>query len=312
MQKGQVQAELSARLRALRVDIYEKLTGRGSAARDTSFPLVSGDTFRAVADIVLESEFDIRAFGRSFSECKSSEPVIFLPLHLLSNLVDSIDSTDVAQGIFILHNGDELDESAVLRLSQQAGSVFSVNWIGSKAIATPIPIGVENRHWNINGRHELMSGLNPALLPRLTRKDREVAVLGAFSSSTNPAMREGVLNAFAGVPGSRLLTKRVQPRTYWSLLARSLFVISPPGNGPDCHRTWEAMYSGAIPIVLEDAWPFKNEPFPALTVQNWVQARKIIDEGGRDLYERIWCEADVERLYFPHYIQLLMSHRHGK
>lgn len=30
------------------------------------------------------------------------------------------------------------------------------------------------------------------------------------------------------------------------------FVISPPGNGIDCHRTWEALYVGSIPIVIKN------------------------------------------------------------
>ena len=307
MQKGQVQAELFARLRAARLGIYEKLTGRGSGVRDASFPLVSGDTFRAMSDIVLESPYDALSLKETLEKCGSNEPMIFLPLHLLNDLVESIESTSVAKAIFILHNGDVLDESAVIRLSQRAGRVFSVNWLGSSDIAIPIPIGVENRHWNINGRPELISGLNPARLPNLIGKDREITVLGAFSSSTNSAMRTGVLETFGGSPGALLLTKRVEPRRYWSLLAQSLFVISPPGNGPDCHRTWEAMYSGAIPIVLEGSWPFRDEPLPALTVSNWEHARKLIDEGKDDLYEQIWSEADVERLYFPYYLQLLKS-----
>ena len=37
---------------------------------------------------------------------------------------------------------------------------------------------------------------------------------------------------------------------YRQLLLRSKYVLSPPGNGPDCHRTWESIYLGAIPIVL--------------------------------------------------------------
>ena len=30
----------------------------------------------------------------------------------------------------------------------------------------------------------------------------------------------------------------------------SYFVLSPPGNGIDCHRTWEAVLMGAVPVVL--------------------------------------------------------------
>ena len=32
------------------------------------------------------------------------------------------------------------------------------------------------------------------------------------------------------------------------------FVLSPPGHGLDCHRTWEAILLGAIPIVVDCAY----------------------------------------------------------
>jgi hypothetical protein len=32
-------------------------------------------------------------------------------------------------------------------------------------------------------------------------------------------------------------------------MAQWRFCVSPPGNGIDCHRTWEALYLGVIPVV---------------------------------------------------------------
>ena len=32
-------------------------------------------------------------------------------------------------------------------------------------------------------------------------------------------------------------------------MVRHRSVISPMGNGLDCHRTWEALYLGVIPLV---------------------------------------------------------------
>ena len=61
------------------------------------------------------------------------------------------------------------------------------------------------------------------------------------------------------------------PLNYRKLVLSSRFVISPPGNGPDCHRTWEAMYLGAIPIVLRKSWPFAHLELPVLIVDTWDQ-----------------------------------------
>jgi hypothetical protein len=45
---------------------------------------------------------------------------------------------------------------------------------------------------------------------------------------------------------------------YIQRMAGHKFVLSPIGNGIDCHRTWEALYVGCIPIVIKnyiyDVW----------------------------------------------------------
>jgi hypothetical protein len=38
-------------------------------------------------------------------------------------------------------------------------------------------------------------------------------------------------------------------REYLSDLAQCQWCLSPPGNGPDCHRTWESLYVGTVPLV---------------------------------------------------------------
>jgi hypothetical protein len=37
---------------------------------------------------------------------------------------------------------------------------------------------------------------------------------------------------------------------YLNNLKRHKFVVSPPGNGIDCHRNWEALYLGCIPVII--------------------------------------------------------------
>jgi hypothetical protein len=57
---------------------------------------------------------------------------------------------------------------------------------------------------------------------------------------------------------------------YLSDLRNSIFCVSPPGNGTDAHRTWEALYMGCIPLVssykpLNDV--YKN--LPVIIVDDW-------------------------------------------
>ena len=55
----------------------------------------------------------------------------------------------------------------------------------------------------------------------------------------------------------------------WKNMTEYAFVLSPFGNGMDCHRTWEALLCGCIPIVRS---PIFNEMFddlPVLIVDKW-------------------------------------------
>ena len=47
------------------------------------------------------------------------------------------------------------------------------------------------------------------------------------------------------------------------------FVLSPPGTGIDCHRTWEAISVGCIPIVISSNLNELYEDLPILIVKSW-------------------------------------------
>jgi hypothetical protein len=44
----------------------------------------------------------------------------------------------------------------------------------------------------------------------------------------------------------------VRKETYWRALLDHKFIVSPEGNGIDCHRHYEALMAGCIPIVEDD------------------------------------------------------------
>ena len=56
---------------------------------------------------------------------------------------------------------------------------------------------------------------------------------------------------------------------FYEQIACHPFVLSPPGAGPDCHRHWEAMMLGSIPIVLRSDATRILDDMPCLQVNNW-------------------------------------------
>lgn len=55
----------------------------------------------------------------------------------------------------------------------------------------------------------------------------------------------------------------------WKAMTEYAFVPSPAGNGLDCHRTWEALCLGCIPIVKTSALDPLYTDLPVLIVNEW-------------------------------------------
>jgi hypothetical protein len=55
----------------------------------------------------------------------------------------------------------------------------------------------------------------------------------------------------------------------WKNITNYAFVLSPFGNGMDCHRTWETLCLGSIPIVKALNFKKMFEDLPILNVENW-------------------------------------------
>ena len=55
----------------------------------------------------------------------------------------------------------------------------------------------------------------------------------------------------------------------WIRQCELMFVLSPMGGGYDCHRTWEALCLGCIPIVKSSGLDPLYADLPVLIVKNW-------------------------------------------
>tara|TARA_X000000950_G_scaffold3335_1_gene3551 strand:+ start:6179 stop:7948 length:1770 start_codon:yes stop_codon:yes gene_type:complete len=98
--------------------------------------------------------------------------------------------------------------------------------------------------------------------------------------------------------GTNLATMHVTFKEYMSKMQSFAFVFSPPGNGFDCHRHWEALMMGAIPIILRSN--VTSELFldlPVWLVENYGEVRNIDKK-----YAEIFASAhNFSRLYADHW-----------
>jgi len=69
----------------------------------------------------------------------------------------------------------------------------------------------------------------------------------------------------------------------WGNMIHYAFVISPHGNGLDCHRTWEALALGCIPVVKTSGIDSLFDELPVWIVRDWNEVtldniKQVVDE----------------------------------
>jgi hypothetical protein len=62
--------------------------------------------------------------------------------------------------------------------------------------------------------------------------------------------------------------------TTWELQSQFQFVLSPHGAGLDCHRTWEALLLGCIPIIKKAKINDLFVDLPVIEVEDWKEINR--------------------------------------
>ena len=249
----------------------------------SSFPFVSGDTFLQMAGFVFGDTGVMSRWQPNNQICFASGPVA-----TRSDFLQRAEQFIKRQGsqtfILLIHNGDHIpSEAALEQLGDLFQRVYSVNVTSETSNVRALPIGLENARMNNNGRLSYyLEGLEE---PRSNNRPR--LVMSSFHVSNNSSVRQPTADLFRasrfGFDGHSWKRKE-----YRDVLKQTCFVISPPGNGPDCHRTWEAIYMGAVPVVLKEhlgrsLW----EGMPILAVDSYKDFVAMSDDTLRHIYTEL-------------------------
>jgi hypothetical protein len=227
--------------------------------RDPYYPYVTGDGFRAFADHIYDET-------NTFLDPESVEQgdVIFVKGDLLEQFSSLYANRIPNRFIVLVHNSDEnigpryqhfLDTPHLIVCFAQNVSCFHEK-------LKPIPIGLQNRYLGERGDCTSIE-----LAKTRIRYPRRAAVYVNFAPHFG---REEVMGVF-----KKLNQVYFAPRTgyldYLRALGTFRFIASPPGNGVDCHRHWEALYMGSIPIIQSGYLDPLFEDLPVLLVGNWEE-----------------------------------------
>jgi len=276
-------------------NLYEKVPC-DPALRPSSYPYMTGDTLRHFCDhIIDETQYSFDPSGIKEGD------TIFVNTDYLRSFFQKVYPKIKNKFFLVSHNG-VLSASCKL-FEKYLEDEKLIAWFAKNGILEDhpkmiqIPVGIANQyfpHGNITVLNEVRE--------RLDQYEKKHVLCVSFSLKDNFGEREGLFNKFKNVSFA-YFPEQKSYKEYLEDLASSKFVLSPPGTGLDCYRTWEAILVGCIPIIKSSPLDSLYANLPVLIVEDW-------DEITLDLLR--WIENsmhyhafDMEKLFADHWLDLI-------
>jgi len=139
--------------------------------------------------------------------------------------------------------------------------------------------------------------------PRWQVGSHNILVLSAISTRTDSRRRPSGINREIianTLKANGIYNVQLQGDSYFSLLPCYKFVISPEGNGIDCHRHYEALLAGCIPIMEYNEKT--QEKYKGLPILYTTDYSEITPQYLEQKYsEMVNATYDFSRLFLSYY-----------
>lgn len=193
---------------------------------------------------------------------------------------------------------------------------FSQNSIGKHPKLSKIPIGLDYHTMYNHESHPWGPQTSPSnqeeILMQIKNASSEFQkrfplIYSNCHFSVNTRFAGDRINAIQAIPRDLVFyEEKMQPRIEnWKTQSNFAFVLSPHGNGLDCHRTWEALCLGCIPIVKKSALDALYDNLPVLIVNDWNEvSSKLLENTIAEFskktfnYEKLDLKYWVSRIQF--------------
>ncbi|CAF0838104.1 unnamed protein product [Adineta steineri] len=170
-------------------------------------------------------------------------------------------------------------------------------WKKSK-IFSCLPQGID-QWWSHRYYMQLAQGRDDSIHNKFLKTD-DYWILTSFNIDHGPNYRKSLWNLscngrLKNISKCFYQLNSVDTWRFHMHVARSKFVFSPPGYGIDCYRTWEALYLGSIPIIINSPINSIFEKLPVLIVNNYEEINLQLL---KSTYENMTRQSyDYTRLY---------------
>lgn len=178
----------------------------------------------------------------------------------------------------------EIDKDALNKIKKE-GVIY--HWfcqncdIDSEDYVTPIPVGLDyhtihkKNYWGEFQTHNIIQDLDINFLSRNRLGNFNNRKYDLFCdihlNSHNMSERIIAFEKSKDISNVFFVCERIKRSEYWKKMKLSKFIISPPGVGLDCHRSWEALALGVVPIIKSSKLSKIFQKLPVLIVDSFEE-----------------------------------------
>lgn len=135
-----------------------------------------------------------------------------------------------------------VDDKLYLKKPKVVTRWFSTNVVTNRSDLFSLPIGLAS---NFSSKNLQIDEISKSI--KISEKINKIYC--SFNINTNYFERSRLLDKIFTNNLFVIENNSTTNEVYSQNLSKYLFVLCPPGNGPDTHRLWEVLYSKSIPII---------------------------------------------------------------
>ncbi len=269
--------------------------------RPASYPYITGDGFRAIAQHVFDeiSDFDPKNVEEN--------DIIFVRNDFIEDFF--INKHIQIKNKYILVSSN--DDTNISREFEKYVDEKIIHWFTSALLfknekVGPIPLGLTNYHYNYLGRGKISALCKNKGDSKFKKNKMCYGFAVAPTAKERVALKQLLLkNNFADSIETRWQAD------YYKKMSGYKFIICPDGRAIDAHRTWEALYLGVIPIVKTSVLVryFKDMGMPLLVIEDWNELEKYSDDFLEKKYTELESSFENPVIYMNYWINLVSNKR---
>lgn len=253
--------------------------------------IITGDVFKNLAHDYLD-------WDKTYIDLGKKPAVIFLKTDFIDAFKNKVMPNITYPFELITHNSDysvpKSRNAQDLLENNNLKKWFGMNVDMSHPKLQCIPIGIANKKWPHGNTAQLLSVANKQIA-------QDKLVYSNFTLETNLTKRSDALHTINSMPFVTTDNSKYPFEKYLEILKSFKYVICPPGNSVDCHRIWEALYLGVIPIIEKHVAMEYFYDLPVMVVDKFdeITEEKLVSE-----YASIRLKS-TDKMLLSHYAKLI-------